>query len=92
MGALLSSYGKPPLFHEFRQTHFAASAAVIVPLPVPDELTVHHAASLDTDQDELDVTVKVVAPADAATFLFEGVTVSVGADAVAVKEPAIPGA
>ena len=51
----------------------------MVPLPLPDELTVHQAWLLTTVQDEFDVTAKEVDPAGVAgTFWLEGVTVRVG--------------
>ena len=51
----------------------------MVPLPVPEGVTVHHVWSLTTVQAEFDVTVKGVLPAGVAgTFWFAGVTVRVG--------------
>lgn len=64
----------------------------MVPFPVPPDVTVHQEALLLALQVELDVTVKVVDPADAVTFLFEGATDRVGVTAAAVNVPAIPGA
>ena len=52
--------------------------AVIVPFPVPEDVTVHQVWSLPAVQDELDVTVKDVIPATGVTFWFGGVTESVG--------------
>jgi hypothetical protein len=53
--------------------------AVIVPFPLPEELTVHQVWSLTTVQDEFDITANEVDPAgDAGTFWLEGVTVRVG--------------
>jgi len=48
------------------------------PFPVPPDVTVHHVWSLDTIQEELDVTVKLVVPAGDVTFWFGGTTESVG--------------
>ena len=58
---------------------FAEYVAVIVPLPDPAAVTVHHVWSLVTVQLVLDVTVKLAFPAGAATFWFGGVTVNDGA-------------
>ena len=52
--------------------------AVIVPLPDPVAVTVHHGASDVAVHGPLAVTENVVLPAVRATFLFEGVTVSTG--------------
>jgi hypothetical protein len=53
--------------------------ATMVPLPVPDGVTVHHVWFDAAVQSALDVTVKFVVPAGVAgTFWFEGVTDSVG--------------
>lgn len=57
---------------------FSVNVAVSVPLPTPEGVTVHQAALLLADQAELEVTVKVVFPAAAATFWFDGVTLRVG--------------
>ena len=54
---------------------------MIVPLPLPEGVTVHQVWSLKTVQEELDITLKVVAPATAGTFWLGGVTISVGAAA-----------
>ena len=62
-----------------------------MPLPLPEGSTVHHEALLLADQDELEVTVKVVEPAVAETLLLDGATERVGA-AVALNVPAISGA
>ena len=51
----------------------------MVPLPVPDGVMVHQAASLAADHAELEVTVKLVFPAGAVTFWLGGVTANVGA-------------
>ena len=51
----------------------------MVPLPLPDGVTVHQVWSLVTVHAEFDVTVKGVVPAGAVTFWFGGVTASVGA-------------
>lgn len=64
----------------------------MVPLPVPPDVTVHQEALLPVVQLELEVTLKVVAPADAVTFLFDGATERVGVNPAALKDPAIPGA
>jgi hypothetical protein len=59
----------------------------MVPLPLPDELTVHQAWLLTTVQDEFDVTANEVDPAGVAgTFWLEGVTESVGLLLVPVIE------
>jgi hypothetical protein len=51
----------------------------MVPFPLPEGVTVHHAWSLTTVHDELEVTVNVVEPAGVAgTFWLGGVTVKVG--------------
>jgi hypothetical protein len=51
----------------------------MVPLPLPDELTVHQVWLLTTVQDEFDVTANEVDPAGVeGTFWLEGVTVRVG--------------
>jgi hypothetical protein len=55
--------------------------ALIVPLPLPEGVTVHQVWSLKTVQEELDTTLKVVAPAASVTFWLGGVTISVGAAA-----------
>lgn len=47
-------------------------------MPLPEGVTVHQVWSLETVQDELDVTSKEVAPAAAGTFWLGGVTISVG--------------
>ena len=54
--------------------------AVIVPLPVPEGVTVHHVWLLVTVQDELEVTENVVDPAAAVTGRSEGLTDKVGED------------
>jgi hypothetical protein len=64
----------------------------MVPFPVPPAVTVHQDALLAEVHAELEVTVKVVVPAGAVTFLFDGATESVGATPAAVNVPAIPGA
>ena len=59
----------------------------MVPLPVPEGVTVHQDWSLTTVQAEFEVTVKGVDPAgEAGTFWFEGVTVSDGPLMVPVME------
>ena len=58
--------------------------AVIVALPLPEEFTVHHAGLLDTVQLVFVVTLNDVVHARAATFWFEGPTVSKGAAASCV--------
>ena len=50
----------------------------MVPFPVPDGVTVHQDWLLETVHAELDITVKGVVPAKAATDWLEGVTVSAG--------------
>ena len=51
----------------------------MVPFPDPEVFTVHQVWSLETVQDELDVTVKEVDPAGVAgTFWLGGVTLRVG--------------
>jgi len=71
---------------------FSPKFAVMVPFPVPEGVAVHHPALLEADQDVLEVTVKVVFPAAAATLRFDGATDKVGVKPEAVKVPAIPGA
>ncbi len=51
---------------------FAWYAAMIVPLPVPDGVTVHQAWSLDEVHAILDATSKLVVPEADGTFLFNG--------------------
>lgn len=51
--------------------------AVNVPLPVPEGVTVHQAASLTADHEPVVVTLKGVVPAGEATFCVEGVTLNV---------------
>ena len=51
-----------------------------MPLPVPDGVEVHQAASLLVVHAELEVTLKPVIPAGAVTFWFAGVTAKVGAE------------
>ena len=53
--------------------------AVMVPLPVPPEVTVHQPALLWAVQVVLEVTVKFVVPAAAVTLCDEGLTLRVGA-------------
>lgn len=53
--------------------------AIIVPFPVPEGVGVHQVWSLVTVHDVLEVTVKLVDPAGAVTFWFEGLTKRVGA-------------
>ena len=54
----------------------------MVPLPLPEGLTVHQVWSLTTVQDEFDVTANVVDPAgDAGTFWLGGVTFRYGVSA-----------
>ncbi len=48
---------------------------------MPEAGTVHHAASLEIVHAEFEVTVKLVTPATEVTFWFEGLTVSVEANA-----------
>ena len=51
----------------------------MVPLPDPEVFTVHQDWSLETVQEEFEVTVNAVDPAGVAgTFWFGGVTVRVG--------------
>ena len=45
-----------------------AKFAIIVALPLPEELTVHHVALLDTVQVVFDITSNVVVPDEAVTF------------------------
>jgi hypothetical protein len=52
--------------------------ARIVPLPDPEGVGVHQVWSLVTVHDVLDVTVKLVDPAGAVTFWFEGLTKRAG--------------
>ena len=47
---------------------FEAYVAVIVPLPVPELVTVHQDWSLEAVQAMLDVTVKLVVPEEVETF------------------------
>jgi hypothetical protein len=54
----------------------------MVPLPVPEGVTVHHVSLLTAVQLEFEVTVKLVLPATEPTFWFEGVTESVGGGGV----------
>lgn len=57
---------------------FTRYAALMVPLPDPEGVTVHHALSETAVQLVLDVTVKLVEPAgEAGTFWFAGVTLKV---------------
>jgi hypothetical protein len=58
---------------------FSEKVDVIVPFPVPDEVTVHQDWSLEAVQAALDVTMKSKVPAVLATSWFEGVTFRVGA-------------
>ena len=51
---------------------------MIVPLPEPDGVTVHHVALLVAVQVVFEVTEKLVVPAIKATFWFGGVTASTG--------------
>ena len=46
---------------------FAWYVAVIVPLPVPEDVTLHHAWSLDEVHATLEVTSKLVVPEDDVT-------------------------
>jgi len=64
----------------------------MVPFPLPPLVIEHQGALLLVVHKVLDVTVKVVIPADEVTFLTEGATERIGAKGVAVIEPAIPGA
>ena len=57
---------------------------MIVPLPDPDGVTVHHVWLLVAVQAEFEVTVKGVVPGVAVTTCVEGVTASVGAAWVTV--------
>ncbi len=57
---------------------FSSKEAVIVPSPLPEDVTLHQEASLFAVQSELVVTVKFVLPAEELTFLFGGVTKSIG--------------
>jgi hypothetical protein len=50
----------------------------MVPLPLPEVVTVHQVWSLDTIQEEFDVTVNEVLPAGGVTVWLGGATVSVG--------------
>jgi len=64
---------------------FTVYVAVMVPLPLPEGVTVHHAWSLTTVHEEFEVTVNGVVPAgEAGTFWLDGVTVSVGVAAACV--------
>ena len=58
---------------------FVVNVAVIVPLPLPEGVTVHHPASLCAVQLVFEVTVKLVVPAVAATLCEEGETDKVAA-------------
>ena len=53
---------------------FAVNVAVIVPLPLPEGVTVHQPELLSAVQPAFEVTVKPVLPAVAATLCVEGVT------------------
>ena len=65
----------------------------MVPLPVPEGVTVHQVWLLAAVHDELEVTVKLVDPAGVAgTFWLGGVTDSVGGAFAAVKVPDIKAA
>jgi len=57
---------------------FCVKFAVIVPLPVPEGVTVHQVWSLNAVQLVLEVTAKEVLPAGALTDWFDGATLSVG--------------
>jgi hypothetical protein len=57
----------------------------MVPLPVPEGVTVHHDWLLEAVQAELEFTVKEVLPAGSATFWFEGLTLSVAACVVKLR-------
>ena len=57
---------------------FSWNVAVIIPLPVPEGVTVHQAWLLVAAQDMLDKTSKLTAPEEDKTFWFDGVTVNVG--------------
>ena len=59
-----------------------------MPLPVPEGVGVHQAASLTVVHAELEVMLKLVFPAGAVTFWLAGVTASVGdpPDCVTVTE------
>ena len=63
---------------------FWAYVAVIVPLPVPDGVTVHHDWLLVVVQEAFEVTVNGVVPAGAGTFWFDGVTARVSGAAACV--------
>lgn len=69
---------------------FAVYVAEIEPFPEPLLVTVHHVALEEAVQLELDVTSNEVFPADAVTFWFDGVTLSVGAAPAAVNDPTCP--
>ena len=70
----------------------AAKVAVIVVFPLPEGSTVHQLALLLAVHAELEITEKVVVPADDITLLLDGETDRVRVNDVAVNEPAIPGA
>ncbi len=52
---------------------------MIVPFPVPEEVTVHQVWSLMAVHNEFEVTVKEVLPAATPTTWFNGLTDNVGA-------------
>ena len=58
---------------------FEVYAAVIVPLPVPEAVTVHQVWSLEAVHAMFEATVKLVVPEEVETFWFEGITLNVAA-------------
>ena len=70
---------------------FSSYVASMIPFPVPELVTVHHAEFDEAVQSVFEAIVKFVDPAATVTFRFEGVTSNVGATPACVTVTTMEG-